>query len=155
MTIVIAGGLTLLALIIARVWWKCRRCYPTLRTIQLITMNDPLVTHRPVSYGTGIDAMVSGKTFSYRYTREWAGGVLITKLRVSFQKSGFGRPKIVLTAVFRDENVERWALADGQEHTMPNYPEYYVLCDILRIVENVPPFQRTREVAQAAHRPCR
>ena len=144
MLIVIKILITIAMVIIVALWEYCGSC-PALGDIRLATMNDDLKAHPSVSYGPGISVQVSGQTFIYCYDQEWIGGAVATRLRITFRKRMFGKPKIVLIATFRDDDVEKWSLADGKEHTSPNYPDWYALRDILKKIKDAP---RLRHVGE-------
>ncbi len=119
-------------------WWDCYHRFPEPRLLRQMTIADaPLVALRRVSSCPGISVEVGGNKFLYRYHSGYQGDETMVKLYIVFRKARiFNRNKQVLTAVFRDEVVQEWALADCLSHDTPNYEEMFVLRDILRIVES-------------------
>ena len=135
MLIVIVKILAATAIVIMGARWNYCGRYPTLRNIRLITMHDRLLARERVSTGHGVSLWVTGETFAYHYRWQQRCGFITTTLSVSFRRRLLEKPKIVLTATFRDAEIEKWKLADDAEHETTNYPDQFALRDILLTVE--------------------
>ena len=151
MIFVIAKLLIALLVVIAGTWWEYSHAPPTLQDIKFITLNGPLFTHQKISTCSGISVWVSGKKLSYHYEEKRVSGAMLSILTVTPQKSVFGKPKPILFAVFRDDIVEQWTLADGKKHDSVEFPEWHALQAILLVVRNMADLRRGGRMEAAAH----
>lgn len=128
LAIILLGGM---------IWWEFFRRHPTLREIRLATIQGPLFLQQWISACPGIAVWISGNKFSYHYTEHKEGRTMISTLTVKPRKGFRKEPKPVLLAVFNDDQVEHWALADGEQRQSADFAEWYALHAILQTIQNI------------------